>query len=104
MDLSAQEAQDLAIAFLMQDLQIPEGDREFFAILSARETGSEWYVVEIGIEGLPDKWAIQVYDTRECDPCYTFVSPMPAAEDADLAEFPPSIATALAAERRGERP
>jgi hypothetical protein len=103
MDLTTQEAKDLAIDFLLQDLNIPDDDREFFSVLSAHEAGSEWYVVEVGIEGLPDKWAIQVYDTRECDPCYAFVSPMPASEDADLEEFPPSIADVISAERRGER-
>ncbi|MGF1458093.1 MAG: hypothetical protein ACFBSG_03615 [Leptolyngbyaceae cyanobacterium] len=78
-------------------------DREFFAVLSNRESGSEWYVVEIGVEGLPDKWILQVFDTGNCDPCYTFSSPMPAGEDADLQEFPPSIATAIATERNGGR-
>ncbi len=103
MALSNQEAKDLAIAFLMDDLSIPQDDQDFFAVLSARPTGSEWYVVEIGIEGLPDKWAIQVYDTRQCDPCYTFLSPMPAWEDEDLQEFPISIADVVAAERSGGR-
>ena len=103
MDLTTQEAEELAIDFLVQDLNIPEDDRDYFSVLSARESGPEWYVVEIGIEGLPDKWAIQVYDTRECDPSYAFVSPMPASEDADLEEFPPSIAEAVAAERGGGR-
>ena len=93
------DAEALAIDFLMADLEIPEEDQNFFSILSARETGSDWYVVEIGVAGLPDKWVLQVFDTGQCDPCYTFVSPMPAGEDADLEEFPSRIAEVVARER-----
>jgi len=96
------EAETLALNFLLEDLEIPEDDRDFFSVLSVRETGSEWYVVEIGIAGLPDKWVLQVFDTGYCDPCYTFNSPMPAGDDADLQEFPERIAEVLAAERSGE--
>ncbi len=103
MDLSNKEAKELAIAFLMDDLSIPKDDQDFFAVLSARQTGSVWYLVEIGIAGLPDKWAIHVYDNRQCDPYYTFLSPMPAWEDEDLQEFPLSIADVVAAERSGGR-
>jgi hypothetical protein len=53
------------------------------------------------VEGLPDKWVLQVFDVGQCDPCYTFVSPMPAGEDADLQEFPSRIATVVAQERSG---
>ncbi len=101
--LLSTDAENLALHFLMEDLEIPKEDREYFSVLSARASGSEWYVVEIGIEGLPDKWAVQVFDTRECDPCYTFISPMPAYEDTDLEEFPLSIADAVASERGGGR-
>ncbi|MGF1568548.1 MAG: hypothetical protein ACFCVD_10855 [Nodosilinea sp.] len=97
------DAQALAMAFLMEDLEIPPDDRDFFSVLSTRETGSDWYVVEIGVEGLPDKWVLQVFDTGQCDPCYTFVSPMPPGEDADLQEFPTDIARAIAADRSGSR-
>lgn len=103
MMLQTADAEKLARAFLIEDLEIPEEDQDFFAILSVRESGSEWYVVEIGVEGLPDKWVLQVFDTGQCDPCYTFVSPMPSGEDADLEEFPLSIATVVAAERNGGR-
>ncbi|MGL5927065.1 hypothetical protein, partial [Chroococcidiopsis sp.] len=75
MELTATEAQQLALDFLMEDLNIPLEDREWFDILSARFVGESWYVVEIGVEGLPDKWHVQVYDTKECDPNYTFSSP-----------------------------
>jgi hypothetical protein len=41
--------------------------------INSDATGGEtWYVVEIGVEGLSDKWVLQVYDTGECDPSYTF--------------------------------
>ena len=100
-DLSPVEAGQLAVEFLVEDLQIPEDDRDFFAVLSARCTDQDWCVVEVGVEGLPDKWVIQVFDTKECDPCYTFVSPVsPDTIDSDLEEFPLDIATAIANERK----
>ncbi|MEM1369716.1 MAG: hypothetical protein AAGG02_17225 [Cyanobacteria bacterium P01_H01_bin.15] len=98
--LALSQAEKLAMNFLMNDLEISESERDFFNVTSARETGSEWYVVEIGIAGLPDKWAIQVFDTGLCDPCYTFTSPMPKGEDEDLLEFPSRIAEVIAMERR----
>ncbi|MEM1240245.1 MAG: hypothetical protein AAGI45_10430 [Cyanobacteria bacterium P01_H01_bin.26] len=101
MTLSTAEATTLAMNFLMDDLEIPHGDQEFFSVLSTRAAGSEWYVVEIGVEGLPDKWVLQVFDTGRCDPCYTFTSPMPAAADADLEAFPEQIAKVVTMERAG---
>lgn len=98
------EAEQLALEFLVEDLEIPQDDREFFSVLGSRLTSNNWYVVEVGIEGLPDKWVIQVFNTGECDPCYTFVSPIAASEtDTGLDEFPPEIADVVALERRGER-
>ncbi|MEM6255802.1 MAG: hypothetical protein AAF821_23060 [Cyanobacteria bacterium P01_D01_bin.156] len=99
--LSATDASMCAMDFLMQDLEIPDVDQDFFSILSIRETGSDWYAVDIGVEGLPDKWVLQVFDTGQCDPCYTFVSPMPKGEDADLEEFPERIAQVISMERAG---
>ena len=101
MTLPIADAETIAMDFLMEDLEIPEADREFFAVVSAKETGSDWFVINIGVEGLPDQWVLQVFDTGQCDPCYTFLSPMPAGEDADLEEFPPRIAEAIAVERAG---
>lgn len=95
------DAEALALEFLLEDLEIPTADQDFFSVLSTREIGSDWYVVEIGVAGLPDKWVLQVFDTGQCDPCYTFVSPMPAEEDADLEEFPPRIADVIGVERTG---
>ena len=102
MSLSTADAETLAMNFLMADLEIPDEDKDFFSVLSTRETGSEWYVVEIGVEGLPDKWILQVFDTGLCDPCYTFVSPIPKGEDADLDEFPDRIAKVITMERTGD--
>ncbi|MGK7913882.1 MAG: hypothetical protein AB4050_20725 [Synechococcus sp.] len=101
MTLPLTDAEAIAMDFLMGDLEIPDIDREFFSVVSAKETGSDWFVVKIGVEGLPDQWVLQVFDTGQCDPCYTFLSPMPPGEDADLEEFPPRIADAIAVERSG---
>ena len=104
MPISTTDAEALALEFLLEDLEIPADDRDFFSVISARETGSEWHVIEIGVAGLPDKWVIQVFDTGNCDPCFTFNSPMPGGEDADLQEFPESIAKAIAAGRSNGLP
>ncbi|MCU0551959.1 MAG: hypothetical protein MUC48_21695 [Leptolyngbya sp. Prado105] len=94
------EAGELAIAFLAEDLGITRDDQEWLTVMSAKFLGESWYVVEIGIEGTPDKWVVQVYDTRECDPSYTFVSPVSAEDDhTDLAELPEAIANVVIAER-----
>ncbi|SRR5579883_618913 len=90
----------LAIAFLMDDLEVPTEDQDWFSVLHVRPVGETWSVVEIGVEGLPDKWVLQVYDTGECDPSYTFSSPVSASEaDTGLADLPEAIANILATER-----
>ncbi|MFB2979995.1 hypothetical protein [Microseira sp. BLCC-F43] len=96
------EAQELALDFLMAEWEIAEADREWFSVLNCRWVKDSWYVVEIGVEGLPDKWVIQVYDTGECDPNYTFNSPISAASGtAELEEFPPEVAQMISKERQG---
>lgn len=103
MELTATEAGGIALDFLTEDLEIPTEDRDWFTILSARPIGESWYVVEIGVEGLPDKWFIQVYDTGEYDPNYTFNSPIRASEGyTDLVELPERIADVLVSERSAE--
>ncbi len=99
--IDAPQAEELALEFLMADLEIPQDDHDWFSILSARLIGETWYVVEVGVEGLPDKWVIQVYDTGECDPSYTFHSPIAPESgcSADLEELPETIAVAIATER-----
>jgi hypothetical protein len=99
-ELSPDEAGTLAIDFLMAEWGLSPEDQEWFVVLSARLTGPSWFIVEIGVEGLPDKWIIQVYDTRECDPSYTFKSPIAATVgNNDLDDLPEAIATVLASER-----
>ena len=96
--MESTEAQELAFDFLMAEWEIAEADREWFSVLNCR-----WIKdVEIGVEGLPDKWVIQVYDTGECDPNYTFNSPISAASGtAELEEFPPEVAQMIWKERQG---
>lgn len=95
------DAAQIAHTFLMGDLEIPEEDQEWFAVLSARPVGETWSVVEIGVEGLPDKWILQVWDTGECDPSYTFASPI-KAPTPDLDEFPGPVAAAISTERQAQ--
>ncbi len=99
--LTTAEVAQRAIAFLMEDLEIPTDDQEWFSVLDVRPVGETWYIVEIGVEGLPDQWVLQVYDTGECDPSYTFKSPVSSTEgDTGLADLPEAIAQILATERR----
>lgn len=98
--LTTTEAGERAIAFLMDDLEIPTDDQEWFSVLNVRSVGETWCVVEVGVEGLPDKWVLQVYDTGECDPSHTFSSPVSATEaDTGLEDLPEAIADLLATER-----
>ena len=97
--LSAKQAGDIALEFLMEEWNIPELELEWFVVFSARLLGQYWYVVEIGVEGLPDRWFIQVYDTGECDPNYTFSSPVKGESYNDLQQIPPLIAEILVSER-----
>lgn len=98
--LTATEAEQIALQFLMEDLNVPDEEQEWFTILISRLVDEKWYVVEIGVEGLPDKWALQVYDTKECDPNYTFVSPIkPADGNSDVLDMPERVAEILIAER-----
>ncbi|MCU0569771.1 MAG: hypothetical protein MUF49_24755 [Oculatellaceae cyanobacterium Prado106] len=102
MELTTTEAGEIALDFLMTDLNLPEEDWEFFSVLSSRAIGETWCVVEVGLEGFPDKWVLQVFDTKECDPCYTFNSPIGAApQHNDLEDMPESIAQVVTAERNG---
>ena len=94
------EAEKIALDFLMEEWEISEDDRESFTILKSRLVSDSWYFIEIGLEGLPDKWVMQVYDTGMCDPNYTFASPIKASDDtADLAALPERLAEVIASER-----
>jgi hypothetical protein len=98
--LSAKQAGDIAHLFLMEEWNISDSEREWFVVFSTRLLGQHWYVAELGVEGLPDRWFIQVYDTGECDPNYTFNSPISGSDSyTDLAQIPPLIAEILVSER-----
>ncbi len=99
-ELTTAEVGQLAIDFLMNDLELSSEDQEWFSVLGVREVGQTWHVVEIGVEGLPDQWVLQVYDTGECDPNYAFRTPVQATEaDTGLEGLPEAIAQILSTER-----
>ena len=103
-DISPEDAQSIALKFLADDWQLSADDQDWLTVLSARLIGESWYVIEIGVEGLPDKWAMQVYDTGVCDPNYTFVSPVADADVSELEPFPPQLVAMLVAERNSLHP
>ena len=98
-EVSPTVAQAKALTFLAAEWELSPTDQEWLTIITARLIGESWYVVELGVEGLPDKWAVQVYDTGECDPDYTFMSPLTTLDAAEAELFPPAIAAMLSAER-----
>jgi hypothetical protein len=98
--LTSTDAGQIALEFLLADWNIPEDYRDWFTIYNSRIMGEFWYIVELGVEGFPDKWFIQVYDTGSCDPNYTFISPISGSEGyLDLKNIPDIIADVLVAER-----
>jgi hypothetical protein len=105
MDLTTIDAEQLALDFFLEDWELSEDDRDFFVVLESRPVDERWYVVQIGVEGLPDKWVIQVYDqTKDCDPCFTFTSPIkPSESETGLEEFPETVAEILRSERQSQK-
>jgi hypothetical protein len=98
--LTATDSGQIALEFLMAEWNISEDDREWFVIVSSRLIGQSWYIVELGVEGFPDRWFIQVYDTGECDPDYRFISPVRGSNGySDLKTLPDMVAEVLVAER-----
>jgi hypothetical protein len=98
--LTATDAGQIALEFLMADWNVYEENEEWFTIFNSRLIGQSWYIVELGVEGLPDRWFIQVYDTGECDPNYTFISPIRGSDGyADLQNLPDLVAEVLVSER-----
>lgn len=95
------EATEQALDFLMNEWNLSNEERKWFIIFNSRSSSNSWYIVEIGVEGYPDRWFIQVYDTGDCDPNYTFHSPLAGAlaGTADLSRLPDKIAEAIASER-----
>ncbi|MBE9059221.1 hypothetical protein [Sphaerospermopsis sp. LEGE 08334] len=98
--LTSTDAGKIALEFLLADWNIAEEYRDWFTIINSQLMGEYWYIVELGIEGFPDKWFIQVYDTGACDPNYTFMSPISGSEGyMDLKNLPNILADVLVAER-----
>ncbi|MFQ4141640.1 hypothetical protein [Chlorogloeopsis sp. ULAP02] len=98
--LTATDAGRIALEFILAEWNILEEDREWFVIISSRLVGQSWYIVELAIEGFPDRWYVQVYDTGECDPNYTFISPISGSEGyIDLTNIPHLVAEVLVSER-----
>ncbi len=91
--------QKLAVNFLGDEWNLSASDREWLTVITARLIGESWYVVEVGVVGIPDKWVIQVYNTGECDPDYTFLSPLATLTLAEAEPMPTAIAAMLEAER-----
>lgn len=99
--LTATDAGHIALEFLLADWNVSEDYRDWFAILNSQLVGESWYIVELSVAGFPDRWYIQVYDTGQCDPNYTFKSPINPAEGfVDLGNLPEIIAEVLLAERK----
>jgi hypothetical protein len=101
--ITVTDAKTSALDFLMEEWEFSEIDRECLDILDARlMTNARWYVVEIGVKGLPDKWVFQIYEEGDCDPCYTFVSPFKNGDiTTDLEKVTENLAIALKKERGG---
>lgn len=98
--LTATDAGQIALEFILAEWNILEEDREWFLIVNSRLVGQSWYIVELAVAGLPDRWYVQVYDTGECDPNYTFVSPIRGSEGfVDLTDVPILITEVLVSER-----
>jgi hypothetical protein len=98
--LTSIDAGQIALEFLMADWNISEPNREWFTIFNSSLIGQCWYIVELGIAGFADRWFIQVYDNGECDPNYTFISPMRGSDGyVDLMDLPELVAEVLVSER-----
>lgn len=98
--LTTNEAQQIALEFLISEWNIPDDYRDWFIVVDCRLIGQSWYIVEIAVPGFPDRWYLQVYDTAECDPNYTFISPIRGCEGyTDLKDLPELIAEVLVCER-----
>lgn len=98
--LTSIDAGQIALEFLMADWNVSEPNREWFTVFNSRLVGECWYIVELGIAGFFDRWFIQVYDNGECDPNYTFISPMHGFDGyTDLMDLPDLVAEVLVSER-----
>jgi hypothetical protein len=95
------EAQYIAFDFLINEWDLSVEERDWFLVLACRTIDAAWHIVEIGVEGVPDKWIFQVFDTGYCDPSYTFSSPMQAlGQNTELTGMPERIAEIIQYERQ----
>ncbi len=99
--IDSTEAKKLAFEFLTSEWNVPSEDRDWFTVISTNPLGEEGYDVEIGIDGFPDRWIVEVYDTGKCERYYEFTSPIRDSEtNSDLEDLPDWIAQVLIAERK----
>lgn len=99
--INAIEAEQLAFEFLTNEWSVPPEDKDWFTIVSSRSMGEDGYDVEIGIDGFPDRWIVEVYDNGKCEPQYEFTSPIKDSEtNNDLEDLPNWITQVLIAERK----
>ena len=101
--ISLSEAEQKAIEFIVEEWELSEQEKELFSIEKSRKIDDKWwYIVEVTVNSLPDKWVIQVYEDGDCDPCYTFVSPFSKQEHSNnLEQIPNKLALAIQEERKG---
>lgn len=100
--VSTVQAEHLAFEFLSEEWLLSPIDQGWLILLTSRYTDNHWYIVELGVQGSPDRWIIQVYDNGECDPNYTFDSPLTGHKDnANLSRYPQRIADMIYTERNG---
>ncbi|MBR8833131.1 MAG: hypothetical protein DSM106950_03560 [Stigonema ocellatum SAG 48.90 = DSM 106950] len=98
--LTSTDAAQIALEFLMAEWNISEDDREWFIIVNSRLIGECWYVVELAVQGLPDRWFMQVYDNGECESNYTFISPVRSSQRyIEHPDLPYLVAEVLVSER-----
>ena len=101
--ISLSEAEQKAIDFIVEEWELSNQEKPLLFIENSRKIDNKWwYIVEVAVKNLPDKWVMQVYDDGECDPCYTFVSPFSDKEKSvNLDNIPQKLALAVKEERKG---
>ncbi|MEL4894845.1 hypothetical protein [Crocosphaera sp. Alani8] len=101
--ISLSEAEQKAIEFISEEWELSDQEKDLFLVNNSRKIEDKWwYIVEVTVNQLPDKWVIQVYDDGDCDPCYTFVSPFSGTENINhLDTIPTKLALAVQEERKG---
>ena len=101
--ISLSEAEQKAIELITDEWELSDQEKNLFVINNSRKIDDKWwYMGEVTVNNLPDKWVVQVYDDGDCDPCYTFVSPFSEQEKSTyLDKLPNKLALAVQEERKG---